>query len=152
MSALATAPEGEDEPGWKDHVTNAIGSLVKSADPEDHDRAGKLMKHLRPEEEEVEESEEGDESEGDDDLDDESQAGRVNPEKKKGKYNSKDDKDGKENMSSRQLEHGRHESLGGNDDGHNAGGARDIEAFDKRCLAGGCRKRRRGRGVGHVAN
>jgi len=91
------AMEGEDEPGWKDHVTNAIGSLVKSEDPADHDRAGKLMKHLRPEEEEVEESEEGDE-----DLEDESQAGRGEPEKKKGSYNSKDDKDGKENMESRE--------------------------------------------------
>lgn len=96
------AMEGEEEPGWKDHVTNAVGALVKSEDPKDHDRAGKLMKHLRPEEEEVEESEEGAEPEGDEDLDDESQDGRGNPEKKKGKYNDKKDSKGKESMESRE--------------------------------------------------
>jgi hypothetical protein len=102
--------EGEEEPGWKDHVTNAVGALVKSEDPEDHDKASKLMKHLRPAEESEEDDEERDTEEagdtpkdGDSDDDEgESQAGRKQgPEKKGFKNDDKDDK-GKESMESRQ--------------------------------------------------
>ncbi len=47
---------------WKGHVVNAVGSLVKSEEPEHHDMAAKLMKHLRPADKE--------ETEGGDPMDD----------------------------------------------------------------------------------
>jgi hypothetical protein len=96
--------EAEEEPSWKDHVSNAVGSLVKSEDPGDHDKAGKLLKHLRPEEvEEAEEPADDPDPENPEELDDESQGGRrQGPEKKKGQENTASDEKGKENMESRQ--------------------------------------------------
>lgn len=60
MEMAAPDEEGE-EPGFADHLTNAIGALVKSTDPADHAKAKKILAILEPEAvEEEDEDEEGD--------------------------------------------------------------------------------------------
>jgi hypothetical protein len=104
MSADGTMEADEDGPSAHDHMTNAIGSLVKSDDPDDHDKAAKVLKLMKPKDDsDKEDVEEGDDSDDPDSKDEgESQDGRGNPTKGKGEENSKDDDKGKENMESRQ--------------------------------------------------
>lgn len=106
VSAAGTM-EADDEPTPHDHMTNAIGGLVKSDDPDDHDKASKILKLMRPAEEE-DDSDDNDDSGGkkgkdvEEDDEGESQAGRGKPTKGKGEENTEDDSKGKENMESRQ--------------------------------------------------
>lgn len=48
MADMETAPEAADTGDWKQSLVDAIGKLVSSDSPEDHDMARKIMNMLKP--------------------------------------------------------------------------------------------------------
>jgi hypothetical protein len=92
--------EDPEEPGWMDHLANAISCLVGSGDPDDHGKASSLLKAVKPvEEDEEDEKDEGDEEDEKDDKKVKTDKADMEDEeetKPRGKENTKDDADGKE--------------------------------------------------------